>query len=296
MDVALSKLEQLSAIAQCGSFSRAAEMLRISQPALSRSIAALERRCGFRIFDRIGHGVEPTEAGRQLLAQAEPLLLSMRVFESNVGLLASGRAGALRFGLPPLLASQMLPQLAEHFFSRTQRVELRTSIRRGPILLEELRNNAIEFFLFSESQVETGPEVERISMGAIQPICVVRAEHPLAGRIGLTSADLGDYPWGSSVEPPAMGLSLNSARFLCDNYHVLRETALRTDLIFICTAAFVADDMAAGRLCALDTPDFLPPTTAVYLAKVKDRIFSPLAEEAITYMRRLLGQHDVSGQ
>src|SRR3546814_5825201 len=55
------------------------EELHISQPALSRSIATIERSVGFPVFNRIGHGVVPTSAGAQMLAQAEPLLQSMRV-------------------------------------------------------------------------------------------------------------------------------------------------------------------------------------------------------------------------
>ena len=54
MSVSLGRLQQLITVARCGSFSRAAEELNVSQPALSRSIAALERRYGVQIFNRIG--------------------------------------------------------------------------------------------------------------------------------------------------------------------------------------------------------------------------------------------------
>src|SRR3989442_24098 len=140
MSVSLGRLQQLITVARCGSFSRAAEELNISQPALSRSIAALESRYGFPIFNRIGHGVLPTAAGAQVIAQAEPLLQSMRVFESNLGLLATGAAGTLKLGLPPLLASQLLARLASEFFSPQTQVEIRVSIRSGPVLLEEMKN------------------------------------------------------------------------------------------------------------------------------------------------------------
>src|SRR3546814_15912393 len=88
------------------------EELHISQPALSRSIATIERSVGFPVFNRIGHGVVPTSAGAQMLAQAEPLLQSMRVFDRTVGLLAKGQAGTLEIGIRPLPASQILAGLA----------------------------------------------------------------------------------------------------------------------------------------------------------------------------------------
>ena len=68
MDVDLAKLNQLLVIARTGSFSRAAEELRITQPALSRSVAGLEQRFGFRIFERGRGGATPTTVGALVLA------------------------------------------------------------------------------------------------------------------------------------------------------------------------------------------------------------------------------------
>lgn len=263
--------------------------MHITQPALSRSIAAVERRYGFPIFNRIGHGVEPTAAGIQVLAQAQPLLQSMRVFDSNMGLLAAGKVGTLKIGFPPLLASQLLADLARDFFAPTGQVELRISVRSGPALLEELKADAIELFLFADTQIEAGPDIEVETIGTISPACVVRSDHALVGRKALTVADLGAYPWASSVEPPAMGQLLNPARFLCDNYHVLRDAVLHTDLVCICSREFIADELADGRLRELDIPGFLPQKTTISSARLKGRMPSPLAIAAIKRIGALLG-------
>lgn len=289
MDISLGKLVQLTMVARCGSFSRAAEELCLSQPALSRSIAAIERRYGFPIFNRVGHGVEPTAAGAQVLAHAEPLLQSMRVFDRNMDLLATGMAGVLKMGVPPLLASQLLADLAKEFFDSSRKVELRITIRSGPALLESLKNDEIELFLFTDGQVECGPEIDIGVVGTIDPTCVVRFDHPLARRTGLTPKDLSAYPWASSVEPPAMGKGLSSARFVCDNYHVLRDAVQYTDLVCICTKRFVADDLTAGRLVELDVPSFLPRTSDIYIGRLKGRMLSPLAKTAIDRIAALLG-------
>lgn len=290
MDLSLGKLRQLTTVARCGSFSRAAEELHVSQPALSRSIAAIEQRFGFRIFNRIGHGVEPTAAGAQVLAQAEPLLQSMRVFDSNMGLLVAGKAGVLKMGVPPLLASQILDDLARDFFAPHGQIELRISIRSAPALLDELKNDAIELFLFAQTQVETGPDIACEAIGSIRPTCVVRQGHPLAGRTGLTIADLSAYPWASSVEPPAMGALLNRSRFLCDNYNVLLNAVMHTDLVCICTRDLAAPDIAGGRLCELDIPGFLSARSTIYMARLKGRIVSPLGAAALKRIRALLGK------
>lgn len=288
MNVSLNKLHQLLTVARCGSISRAAEELHISQPALSRSVAAIERSIGFPVFNRIGHGVMPTAAGTQVLAHAEPLLQSMRIFDSNLDLLAKGEAGFLRIGLPPLLASQLVADLAQDFFDSARKVDLRLSIRSAPLLLEDLKSDLIEFLLFAETQIEPEPDLALEPVGKILPVLVVRAGHPLTAKSRLTPLDLARFPWASSVEPPAMGEILNPARFLCDNYHGLRDAVLRTDLICICTRAFVAAEIAKGDLCVLDVPDFLPPELPVFVASLKGRVFSPLAKVAIQRLGLLL--------
>jgi DNA-binding transcriptional LysR family regulator len=290
MDLSLSKLQQLITVARCGSFSRAAEELHMTQPALSRSIAAIERRYGFAIFNRFGHGVEPTAAALQMLSQAELLLQSMRVFDRNMSSVAAGKVGTLKIGLPPLLASQLLAELAREFFTGSGEIELRVSIHSGPALLGELKNNTIEMFFLAEGQVDIGPDIELDTVGVIRPTCVARGDHPLAGRNGLTIADLGGYPWASSVEPPAMGKFLNPKRFICDNYNILRETVLCTDLVCICTRAFVAADLADGRLRELDVPGFLPSETTISVATLRGRILSPLAKAAVTRIGAILGR------
>ena len=70
----LVQLRHLVSLAQTGSFSRSAEALHLTQPALSRSIRALEDELGLRLFDRIGRRSELTPFGRELVARAQPLV------------------------------------------------------------------------------------------------------------------------------------------------------------------------------------------------------------------------------
>lgn len=294
MNVSLAKLQQLLTVARLGSFSRAAEELHVSQPALSRSIAAIERVIGFAVFSRLGHGVVPTAAGAQMLAAAEPLLRSMKVFDSNVRLLATGDAGSTRLGLPPLLASQILADLAKGFFTASGRIEMRLSIRAAPLLLDELKSDSIEFMIFAETQIEPEADIVIEPIGWIYPALVARRGHPLAGRRGLSVADLAEFPWASSVEPPAMGAMLNPGRFLCDNYHGLRDAVIGTDLLCICTRAFVAAELASGELVELDSPGFLTDRLQVYVASPRGRMHSPLAKAAIGRIGELLAQSDLA--
>lgn len=288
MDLSVGKLQQLVMVARTGSFSRAAIELNISQPALSRSIAQLERRYGFQIFNRLGHGVQLTAAGGQVIAQAEPLLQNMRVFDNNLRQFGSGKAGQLQFGLAPLLASQILSRFAIDFFTPETSAQLRVMIRPGADLLDALKNDAIELFFFPHSHFDPGPDIEVEPIGAIVASCVVRSGHKLAGRADLTLADLADYPWASAVDPPIPEGLLSPARFICDNYHILRDTVIGSDLIFIASSAFVARELAEGTLCEIAVEGLPLPPTPIYMARLHGRISSPLAEMAMAWVRGLL--------
>lgn len=281
MDISLGKLQQLVAVADSGSFSKAAVELSISQPALSRSIADIEQRYGFQIFNRRGHGVHLTAAGAQVIAQAQPLLQTMRVFDNNLRLFGSGKAGVLSLGLSPLLASQLLAKFAVEFFTPDMRAQLRVVIRPGPGLLDELKRDTIEMFFFPEGHIEPGPEICVEPVGQVIPVCVVRSAHPLVERQPLTLADLAGFPWASSIDPPFIEKLLSPARFVCDSYHILREAVLESDLICICSWAFVAQQLAEGTLREIRVEGLPLPATTIYMAKLHGRVSSPLADQAV---------------
>ena len=109
----LTRLRHILAVARTGSFSRAAEEERITQPALSRSIAAFEQRHGVILFDRGRGGAHPTPAGRLVIEQARRLLSATNDLERSLRLYGTGEAGRLAFGLGPLLASLFLPGLGQ---------------------------------------------------------------------------------------------------------------------------------------------------------------------------------------
>lgn len=287
MDISISKLQQLVTMARTHSFSKAAVELNISQPALSRSIAAIERRYGFQIFNRTGQGVHLTAAGAQVIDLAHPMLQTLRVFDNNLRLLGSGQAGVLSLGLAPLLASQLLAQFAGDFLSGSQ-AQLRTIIGSGVLLVDALKNDRIELFFFPEGYIEPDPEIDIEPVGHIDPVCVVRGNHPLAGRRGLTFTDLVDFPWASSVASPIIEESLDPPQFICDNYHILRDTVAESDLICICLSAFVAQELADGTLSEIHIEGLPLPLTTIYAAVLRGRVSSPLAEDAVKRMREHL--------
>jgi DNA-binding transcriptional LysR family regulator len=107
----------------------------------------------------------------------------------------------------------------------------------------------------------------------------------LAGRPGLKLKDLAGFPWASSVDPPALrGIDI-PGRFICDNYHILRDAVLRSDLVCICSSSFVAQQLRDGTLREIKIKGLVLPETTIYMAKLRGRVLSPLAEEAVQRVR-----------
>ena len=253
----------------------------MSQPALSRSIAAIEEYYGFQIFNRVGHGVRLTAAGKQVVELAEPALQGMQVFDSNLRLFGSGKIGTLSIGLAPLLASQLLSRFAANFFASSSKVSLKALIRPGSVLMQSLKDDDIELLVFPEGYIEPSPDIEMQLLGKIAPMCVVRADHPLAHRSKLSLSDLAEFPWASSIMPTVIDEILKPNQFICDNYHILREALLNSDLIAICSAAFVAPQLNEGTLRQIHVEGLPLPPTSIYYAILNGRIISPLAQDAL---------------
>jgi DNA-binding transcriptional LysR family regulator len=104
MDLERRHLEHLDAVARHGNVTRAAQVIGLTQPALSRSIRELEIALGLRLFDRMPQGVVPTASCRALLDRARPILDGFRDVESQVRQLGGALSGRLAIGLGPAVS------------------------------------------------------------------------------------------------------------------------------------------------------------------------------------------------
>jgi DNA-binding transcriptional LysR family regulator len=111
-------------VAELGSFSQAGEKLFLTQPAVSKRIAALEDNLGARLFDRIGRSVQLTEAGRELLPRARRLLEEMSDIRRSIHNLSGRISGILTMGTSHHIGLHRLPPVLKAFARRFPEVEL----------------------------------------------------------------------------------------------------------------------------------------------------------------------------
>lgn len=130
-------------VAELGSVSKAAQHLRIAQPALSRHLADLEHELGFKLFDRIGRGLLLTGEGEQLLADCRGLLIYATGLNERAQLLRRGDTGVLKVAASPQHIESVFSQFLHRFAERFPKVEVKISEGSGLEILTMLERGDI---------------------------------------------------------------------------------------------------------------------------------------------------------
>lgn len=191
--VADRRLQVFNAVAKHGSFTRAAEHLFMTQPAVTFQIKQLEEHFNTRLLER-GHGkVTLTPAGEIVLAYAERILDMSDELESRVAELTDELAGVLSIGTSTTIAAYWLPRLLEGFKRRFPRVIPRVVV--GNSELTEGRVAARDLDLGLIEIVSEDPAIERRSAARDELLVICKPDHPLATHTVLTAQDLLPHPF-----------------------------------------------------------------------------------------------------
>lgn len=179
--------------AELGSFSQAGEKLFLTQPAISKRIAALEDELDARLFDRVGRRVQLTEAGRELLPRARRLLEEMSDIRRSIGNLSGRVNGSLIMGTSHHIGLHRLPPVLKAFTRRFPEVIL--DIR---FLDSESACRAVERGTLELGVVTLPPQsLPHLEIRPLwdDPLCfAVGRDHPLAGAPSVSLEALLAYP------------------------------------------------------------------------------------------------------
>lgn len=255
MKIDLQKLAHILAVAELRNFSRAAQKLNISQPALSRSIAVTERRFGVTIFERGRGGVSVTHQGAAIIKEATALMHRAKDLEHNLLLYGRGEGGRVRFGMAPLIASIMLSRLGLKLLRERAGMSAHIDIKPPTDLIEDVRTDAIEMAIVPVFSVQDHDDLSIETLGNLDLSVLVRSGHPLTHMPEIAMADLWRYPvaCGSEIDMPLK----NSGIFICSNFHIVREMVLESDLVWF-SSGFMLDvemtDSGLERLSLMDFP------------------------------------------
>ena len=196
MRVDPAKLRHLVAAADARSFAGAAAAIGISQPAISKSIHALEELVGTRLFDRGRSGARLTREGELLVAHARAILAEYNLAAAELTALRKADGQQVSIGVNLSLAQSLLPRAIARFRRRWPEPTMSVQVGLSAALLEGLLNGDLDLVLSApEDGVHIDARLSRTFLLEERDVLVVGATHPLLQQDRLTIADLLDYPW-----------------------------------------------------------------------------------------------------
>jgi len=183
LGVEIRHLAALQAVAEEGTFGRAATRLGYTQSAISQQIATLERIVGERLVERPGgpRPVSPTEAGRLLLRHAAAIVSRLNAAQADLSAFSQGEVGALRVGTFQSVGARVVPELLRRFSTTWPRVEMTLVESNDDLqLLAAVERGDLDL-AFVMLPVEDGP-FETVELLRDPYVLLVAADSPLAGQ------------------------------------------------------------------------------------------------------------------
>jgi len=177
MNITLRQLQAFLAVSELGSFTRAADRMRLTQSAISVLVVELERSLNLKLLDRTTRRVEMTEAGRQFGAQAAKIISDLDHAVHNAHSLSQRLHGRLTVFAPPLLAAVLLPSVIAEYRARFPGISNQ--------LVSQVRAGEVDFGIGTVgSDIE---DLERIALASDRMMLFCANDHPLA--------QLNEVPW-----------------------------------------------------------------------------------------------------
>ena len=187
----LDQLRYFLQVAERQNFTRAAEDLAISQPALSRSIQKLEEELGQPVFERKTRSVALTEAGTLLQSRAQQVLTMLE--DTKAEITDDGQSGRVRVGAIPTVAPYFLPKVLSQFSQDHPKATLLVQENTTEALLKNCRQGEIDLAILALPLAAKYLEVEELFEEEL--LLVVPPGHPLGEKKTIRLKDVEPYPF-----------------------------------------------------------------------------------------------------
>lgn len=290
----LAQLRTFLTAARHMSFSRAAEELHLTQPAVSAQIVALETALKARLFDRSGRKIALTDAGRIAVAAAEDILRRIDQFEGELADLLTPGAGSLKIGASHVVGIYLLPALLADFRLRYPDSELVVRVDTGHKIIEQLLRNELDLALVGSGAALHDERLASKSIARDRLVLIAPPGHPLADAGVVSPEALAELPFVSPARDSASaetliehlreaGINLNTVIEMGNVGAVKRavESGLGVSII---SHLAVERELLDGRLVSLSVAG-VPFDRDLLLCWHHDRRFSKLATLFLRYLQ-----------
>jgi len=189
------KVQMFLAAVRHGNLTEAASELGVSQPALSKSIKALERSLDVRLLDRGRFGVAPTPAGETLLQHGQVVEAELRHAMDSIEAFKGSRSGHVLVGCGPTEANRLLPQALLQLAGTHPQLRVTVLYGLNESLMPWVKQGEVDFALSSVPGRAMDPALEHDALFTETGVVVARAGHPLARQRAIEPALLREQTW-----------------------------------------------------------------------------------------------------
>lgn len=265
------------AVVDGGSFSAAARQLEISQQALSKSIARLEQRMGVRLFERTGHGANPTAFAYLYLPHARAMLVEAQRFRAQLRDALGGGKGTIRIGVGATAASGLVAAVVAELSRKHPSVRIAVITGLYEVMCDDLLAGRLDLVVANRLSEGCDSLIAEEILGDAIYIAVSGPDHPLAYRPEITFADLAGTSWVTGGHPGDVSqtiLAAFKAQGIASPTVVVETTSIlfTSSLLRVGTHVGIlpievaAGEIAAGRLVKLDisAADWRRPLVMAY--------------------------------
>lgn len=191
----LRQVEAFKAVIEAGTVSRAALILNISQPAMSKLIAHLEQDTGLKLFDRIKGRLAPTERGMRLYEEIDRIFAGVRQVEDAVEAIHREEQGRLLVGVMPALSGSFIQRATMGLLQSFPNVFCFVHSRSSEWIVDWLVTRKLDVGLVS-SRVDN-PYIVAESLMEHPLVCIMPTDHPLTAKSVIEPNDLDNIPFVS---------------------------------------------------------------------------------------------------
>ena len=303
MSIDLRLLRHARALAEHGSFRRAAESLKIAQPSLSRGIKEIEAQVGQPLFIRSRDGHVPTDFGRVFLQHAIALLAGVDDLDREIEMAKGMASGEIAIGVGPYPAAVLAPICAARFAEQHPGVRLRIEMNDPAKVLRALRAKAIDLAVAEHSVFAATDDLESVArLAPIPGYVIVRSGHPLAGKTDITIADVLDYPFAQvfMLPPRVLKPILESRRaspdsaekpalpfpaIECSNTQLALQIVAHSNAFTFASLGMVRNELELGQLVPLLQAPWLRAEWG--LVRLRNRTIGPAVMTFAEEIRRV---------
>ncbi len=286
------QIEVLAAVGREGSVTAAAEVLHLTQPAVSMQLRQLEQQLELTLFETVGRRLQVTEPGKELVKLALELLARIDDLEQTARSLRSVGHGRVRLGVVST-AIYFAPRLLAQFVKLHSGVEFKLTIHNRAEIIDQLQSYAIDLGIMG--QPPEGLQLEGTAFAPNPLVAIAAPSHPLSLRRGLHPDDLTDQPF--IVREPGSGTRNALDRYLADrdvkvrqvmeadSNETIKQAVMAGIGLGFLSLHTVRAELAAGRIAVLDVIG-LPLGRQWFVVHSSQRRLTPAAEEFLHYLLR----------